>query len=193
MDPGTRATVLRVAEGSIADRAGIRPGDALTTLEGQPILSTADIQWVLHNAPRSGSLQALAERHGDVRPLTLELPEGWRRGNLSWRATSWELRRIALGGLKIEDLSDDERVEARLGRDVMALKVEHVGEFGEHARAKEAGFRRGDVIVSYDGMAGRLSESDLFAHALQEKRPGDRVAVEVLRDGERKSFELTLQ
>ncbi len=51
MDPKEMATVERVAPGSIAERAGLRPGDEIVTLAGQPLLSIADLQWVLHNAP----------------------------------------------------------------------------------------------------------------------------------------------
>ncbi|MCZ6806320.1 MAG: hypothetical protein O7F08_05160 [Deltaproteobacteria bacterium] len=34
----------------IANAAGFKVGDRIVSLKGQPILSTADIQWVLHNA-----------------------------------------------------------------------------------------------------------------------------------------------
>ena len=72
----------------------------------------------------------------------------------------------------------------------MALRVEHVGEYGEHAVAKRAGFRKGDIVVSFDGQAGRMTESDLLAYAVQRKRPGDEVAVTVLRDGETEDAEV---
>ena len=74
---------------------------------------------------------------------------------------------------------------AKLPKESMALRVEHVGEYGEHAVAKRAGFLKGDIIVSFDGLTGRMSESGLLAYALQEKRPGDEVAVTVLRNGKR--------
>ena len=38
-----------------------------------------------------------------------------------------------------------------------------------------------------------MSESELLAYALQRKRPGDEVAVTVLRDGERKTLRFALQ
>jgi hypothetical protein len=44
LDPRTRARIERVAAGSIGDRAGLRPGDQIVTAEGQPLLSTADLQ-----------------------------------------------------------------------------------------------------------------------------------------------------
>jgi S1-C subfamily serine protease len=55
------------------------------------------------------------------------------------------------------------------------------------------GFRQGDIIVSFDGLTGRLSGSELLAHALQNKRPGDEVAVTVLCNGEEKTLRFALQ
>jgi S1-C subfamily serine protease len=100
---------------------------------------------------------------------------------------------MGFGGMRLDDLDDSGRAALRLPADRMALKVRHVGEFGAHAVAKKAGVRKGDVIVSFDGREGRMSESDLLAYTVQQKRPGDEVTVTVLRDGERKELTLTLQ
>src|SRR6266446_51411 len=48
LDPKERATVLKVAGGSTADKGDFRPGDEIATLEREPLLSIADVQWVLH-------------------------------------------------------------------------------------------------------------------------------------------------
>ena len=48
----------------------------------------------------------------------------------------------------------------------------------------------GDVIVSIDGKA--VSAPDDVSSHISGKRPGDRVRVEVLRDGDRRSFEVEL-
>jgi serine protease Do len=99
MDPAEMATIVRVAPDSPADRAGLRPGDAIETLAGQPLLSVADLQWVLQNTPATARLAATVRREGRTQSLTLDLPEGWRRrGNIAWRTTTWNLRRIGLGG-----------------------------------------------------------------------------------------------
>ncbi len=95
--------------------------------------------------------------------------------------------------MKVRDLSDAARGQAGLRRDGLALEVEHVGEYGDHALAKQVGFRKGDILVSFDGLRDRRSESDLFAHALQQRRPGEHVTVVVLRDGEEQTFELALR
>jgi serine protease DegQ len=56
--------------------------------------------------------------------------------------------------------------------------------------ADRAGIRPGDVIVALDGKRIETVE-DLFAE-LNERRPGDRVAITVVRDGERRRFTAVL-
>src|SRR5437016_7217730 len=49
LDPKEKAKVKNVAAGSAAAKAGLQAADQIFTLEHQPILSLADVQWVLHN------------------------------------------------------------------------------------------------------------------------------------------------
>jgi hypothetical protein len=192
MDPREMARIVTVARNSAADRDGLLPGDHIRFLDGQPVLSVADIQWVLHGAPASGSLAAQVLRDGKPIARTISLQPGWRRGDISWRATTWDLRRMALGGMKLEAFKDAEYTRAGLRPDRMALSVVHVGEFGEHAVAKRAGFRKGDIIVSFDGLEGRMTESELLAHTIQQRAPGDTVVVTEKRDGARKTMSYVL-
>ena len=52
------------------------------------------------------------------------------------------------------------------------------------AAAQRAGFKKGDVLISFDGRTDLPRETDVLAHALTMHKPGERVAVTVLRDGE---------
>src|SRR5205085_7685000 len=54
LDPKECATVLRADPGSLAQKAGFQAGDKIKKLNGQPLLSFADVQWVLHHTPASG-------------------------------------------------------------------------------------------------------------------------------------------
>ena len=92
LDP-QRATVLRVEKDSPAARAGFQPGDQILKLQGQPLLSIADVQWVLHQtAPEAVSLVADVTRGDRTVELTLTLPAGWRqRNDISWRASTYRV------------------------------------------------------------------------------------------------------
>ena len=115
------------------------------------LLSVADIQWVLHHAPAIVQSPAQVRRGDKLINLTMTLSGGWRHGNISWRAPTWQLRQIGLGGMKLENLNDEDRRQAKLPMDHLALKVIHVGEFGEHAIAKRAGLQKGDIRSAFGG------------------------------------------
>jgi serine protease Do len=198
LDPKERATVLRVEPGSLAAKAGFEAGDTFRTLAGQPILSMADVQWVLHHVPaEGGSLQTIVSR--SVGPnlgpkpklIKLELPANWRQqDDIAWRASSWELRRIGLGGLFLKDISAELREKQNLPAEGLALRVEHVGQYAPHNRAQQAGFKKEDVLISFDGRTDLARETDLLRYTLNDKKPGESVPVTVLREG--KKVELTL-
>jgi serine protease Do len=193
MNPDERVVIKKVAEGSIAEKAGLKPGDEIATLAGQPLLSTADLQWVLHNAPARGELPAQVERDGRAQKITLTLPRGWRQqSDISFRATTWELRRMATGGLVLEDLPDAERKKRGLADDALALRVKHVGEYNEHAAAKRAGFKKNDIVINVGDRAGRMTESQFIAAALENRR-GTSLPVTVLRGDDRVELKLPMQ
>jgi hypothetical protein len=192
LDPRERATVLRVEPKSPAEEAGFEKGDVIRALGGQPLLSIADVQWVLHQAPADGpSLKAEVRRGERDVALALALPKGWRqREDISWRASTWGLRRMAAGGMLLEELPADQRKKAGLADRGMALRVKYLGQNGPHGAAYRAGFRQDDVLVSFDGRTDLSRETDLLAHALTERKVGDRVTVTLLRGG--KKIDLTL-
>jgi hypothetical protein len=195
LDPREPATVLRVEASSPAEQAGFRTGDVIRKLEGEPLLSIADVQWVLQQAsPEGASLKAEVQRGEGTTELTLTLPKGWRHGeDISWRASSWGLRRMATGGMLLEALPAEEREKAGLAEGSMALRVKYLGQSGPHGAAKQAGFRQGDVLVSFDGRTDLFRETDVLAHGVTDHKPGERVPVTVLRDGKKIDLTLPLQ
>jgi hypothetical protein len=195
LDPRERATVLRTEAASAAEQAGFHKGDVILKLEGQPLLSIADVQWVLHRASPDGvALKAEVQRGEGTAEVTLTLPKGWRqREDLSWRASSWGLRRMASGGMLLEELPAEDREKAGLADAAMALRVKYLGQSGPHAAAKQAGFRQGDVLLSVDGRTDLRRETDLLAQEVINHRPGDRVPVTVLRDGKKVDLMLPMQ
>ena len=54
------------------------------------------------HAPSAVTIEANVRRGDKDISIDLALSKGWKRGeDLSWRASSWELRRMALGGLSL--------------------------------------------------------------------------------------------
>jgi len=100
---------------------------------------------------------------------------------------------MATGGLLLEDLPAADRRRLRLKTDVLALRVKHVGQFGAHAAAKRAGFRKGDIIVRFDGLDRHMTETELIARGVTRHRRGVQVPVTVLRAGKRLALKLPMQ
>ncbi len=194
LDPKEKAKLKTISAGSSGEQDGFRSGDEIVTLGGQPILSIADVQWLLHNAGESDSLAAEVQRDGKPRLLKLTLKKGWQqRDDIAWRATSWDLRRMATGGLLFEDLTESDRGQAGLAESALALRIKHVGQYGAHAVGKQAGFQQGDILISVDGRSNQMTESDLLAYLVNAKRVGDRVPMTVLRRGEKVALTLLMQ
>jgi hypothetical protein len=195
LDPKERATVLRVDKDSPAVKAGFQKGDAILRLEGQPLLSIADVQWVLHHtSPQGAALKAQVQRNGKTVELVLNLPRGWRHlDDISWRVSTWGLRRMVLGGMILENLTAEERKTAGVGETGMALRVKFLGNNGPHGAAMRAGFLKGDVLIAFDARTDLLRETDVIAHALSNRQVGDRLPVMVLRDGKKITLMLPMQ
>ncbi len=152
------------------------------------------MQWVLHTAKAPVRLKAELRRGGRQAAATLSLGKEWRRlCDLSWRTTTWDLRRMALGGLTLEELPTADRQKVGLDDTDLALRVKAVGQYGAHAVAKKAGFQKDDIFVAFDGQTRAMTESGLLAYAVQTRMPGDMVPVTVLRAGERVDLTLPMQ
>ncbi len=122
------------------------------------------------------------------------MSDGWKRaGDISWRSSSWGLRRIAFGGMVAESLSDSDRESAKAPPKGMALRIKHVGKYGAHAIADKAGVKVGDILVAYDGKTDFEREADIFWYVASQKRVGDKVTFKVLRDGKPQEFTIPLQ
>lgn len=188
------ATVESVLPDSIAAKAGLRPGDEFVSFEGQPLISVADLSWVLHHAPESGSVSARVRRGDEKIDIKLDLPKDWRlKSDISRRVGTWPMRAMALGGLVLEELPPAERARHSLADSSMALLVKHAGEYGKHAAAKKAGFQKGDILIELGGQNGRTTESELIGHLLETSRPGEKIDATVLRGAERIELKLPMQ
>lgn len=195
LDPDQRATVKAIQPDTPAARAGFRPGDVVRSLNGQPLLSIADVQWALHQTPATGGrLAAQTDRDGTARELTIALEPGWRQADdISWRVSAWGLRRMTTGGMFLEEATAEQRQAAAVADDAMALHVKNVGQYGAHAAAKRAGVQKGDILIAFDGRTDLVREADIFRQGMWERKPGQRVPITVWRNGKQVQLQLPMQ
>ena len=184
LDPKEIAKVSRVADGSVAATAGLRPGDEITSLEGQPIVSIADVQWVLHRADDDARLDARVVRKGQEIHLVLATDTGWRRRvDMSWRSQSWVIGDELLG-LHLELLPTEAKSEHGIDANAPAWRIKRFTpkwyKGGNHI-ARKVGLEKGDVIVAIDGKSLPATKSDLLGYLVQKTQPKDVLALDVRR------------
>jgi hypothetical protein len=190
LDPDERATVRSVAPGSAAEKAGFRPGDRIVAMEGQPILSIADVQWLLHSAEAPGAVEAEVER-GER--LKLALAADWRRdGDWTSRVLVWSVRHRLLGTEPLLEVDAAERKSLGIDDGQMALKVKGLPPNWVKEKAATP-LRAGDVIVKADGRSDLVTESRLLAHLFEEVPPGGETKLTVLREGKREILSLKMR
>jgi serine protease Do len=186
IDAADGRRVQSVAGGSPAAQAGLLAGDELVSLRGQPLISLADIQWVLHTSADDDQVAATVVRNGQRLTATITLHGRWKESDIAWRASSWYGLRQ---GVKMDVLSAADKQRRGIAPDSMGLIVKNlVGKGGPKVQA--AGLRAGDVVVGVDGRTKAMTESEFLAYLRLQHAPGDSVKLAVLR-GE-KSLEFTI-
>lgn len=178
--------VARVTPGSPADRLGLKPGDVLDRMGDVPVLSFADAQFALDRAPAKGRLPVAWLRGGSSAAGEIDLPDGWRRTDISWRPS---LRRLVPSlPLYGDDLTAAERRQFGLSEKQLAFRQKAI----LSARARTAGFLPGDIITGVEGRPLDLALDDFIEVVRREYLVGDTLVLHVLRDGKSLKIPLTL-
>jgi S1-C subfamily serine protease len=188
MDVNDGLSIRLVREDSPAAEAGLKSRDQLVKLNGQPLVSMADIQWVLHTAPEQTRLTATVRRGGELIEKTIVLSGDWKKSDIAWRASSWYGLRQ---GLKVDPLPAAERQSRGIEADTLALAVK--GLFGKgKPKLEQSGLRVGDVIVAVDGRTQAMNESEFLTDLRLNHGPKDSVKLTILRGDARRELNVPM-
>ncbi|MEK0085050.1 DegQ family serine endoprotease [Benzoatithermus flavus] len=167
LDAQQGALIAQVERGSPADRAGLRPGDVVLSVDGVPVKSSADLR------NRIG----LAEVGQTV---ALEVLRDGRRSRLDVKITAARDRRADAGqppyqlaGVELSDIPPGHPAFNRIGG-VLVTGI------ARGCPAARAGLRRGDIILGIDQQPIR-SLSELRNAELPGG--GEQVTLSILRGG----------
>jgi S1-C subfamily serine protease len=179
--------IKRIKAGSPASAAGLRAGDVVRQMGVVPIHSCADAQFALDRAAKAGSVAVAWQRGGELRQASLSLPEGWRKTDLTWRPSMRHL--VPAPRLFGHDLTAEERKALGLSAKQLAFRQQAP----VSTLAQAAGIRAGDVILGVDDRTLEMDVIDFLRYVERNYLAGDRVTVNVLRDGQRLRLGMTLR
>lgn len=179
--------VKRVQAKSAAASAGLKKGDIVGRLGGVPVHSFGDAQFALDRAPKTGSLAVAWRRGGKGMEGKLALTAGWRKTDLSWRPSRQRL--VPSARLYGRDLGPPERKALGLSARQLAFRQKDVVQ----AQAREAGILPDDVILGFDGLRLEMDVDRFLKYVERNYLVGDRVTVNLVRDGKRLDLPMTLR
>jgi serine protease Do len=181
--------VKRVSSGSAAALAGLAMGDRVESVGQLPVASFLDMLTALESAPQSGTLGVRVRRGGSTRNLRIALAPGWRKYDMSWRASMWDLQPSA--SVYGEDLKPREKQTLGLAPDAVAFRQ---GDYVPPAAAR-AGIRARDIVLGVVGEENATRGMNMLqfnVHVRMTYKPGDRVVYGIIRDGRRMELPVVL-
>lgn len=97
----------------------------------------------------------------------------------------------ALLGVQYQEINNDfvEQMGKELG--ITEIGGAYVAEVSKDGAAEAAGIRKGDIIISIDGVA--IDSSARLSEIIGKHRPNDKVKISIKRDGKVKQIEVTLR
>jgi serine protease Do len=173
---GTKgALVQQVMPKTPAEKAGLEPGDVITSLDGKPVESSAALSRGVALVPPGKSVTLGLVRKGSQKTLSLNVAqrpenegaigrEDWDEGQASGDAS-----KTPKLGFKVAPLNAEVARELQLPPGLKGVVVADVVDGGP---AEQAGVQRGDIILEFNqkavtkpgdltGMVDRLKEGDL--------------------------------
>ncbi len=170
---------------SAAARAGLEAGDVVQQLNAVPIHSFADAQFALDRAPATGMIPIAVRRGDRVQEAKLTLPEGWRKTDISWRTSMRRL--VASPHLWGDDLTTREKKALGLSPHQLAFRQQN----SIPPPVRAARIHGGDIILGVDDQALDMDVAGFARYIQGNYLVGDRVTVNLLRDGKRLNVPLT--
>ena len=176
------AFVNAVTRDQPAERAGVKPGDAIVSVDGQTLTGSDDLIRTISAKTPGASVALGIIRDGKERTLTAELmnrPDPFQRGEGESEPeeapSPGSDKRL---GITVEDITPRARQEFRIDDDLRGVVITRVSQVSD---AWEKGLREGDVIVEVDQKPVISVES--YRAIVDKLRPGGIMALYVATPG----------
>ncbi|MCS6861543.1 MAG: PDZ domain-containing protein [Abditibacteriales bacterium] len=184
LDVDNNNVVKAVLPHSPAQRAGVQAGDVIVRANESLVFTAADLQFVLNAVPDEGKVSLQVSRGGKVQPpMTLPLPKGWRKTDISWRPSQADIPPTV--GVWMEPLDAAQKKQRGIAPDRMALRVTFLFR-GEEWVKTRGDLQMNDVIIGINGeQLPHMNARQFHAHFRLRFNVGDTVTLNVLRGNQR--------
>jgi hypothetical protein len=182
-----RGLVVKEARAAVQS-AGMKAGDLITSIDGTPVYTFADLQYSYDKVPRgTQQIRLGVERSGQPLELAVALPPRWWVTDLGFRQMSVDPRVY----FQSRPLTEAEKQKYELPPDGFASQVTYSDEFAGMMHLHQ--LRAGDIVFGVDG-AGRDEIADTAELFIKlRKTAGDAVTLDVIREGKKFQMQLRTQ
>jgi serine protease Do len=139
------ALVNQVESGSPAEEAGLKKGDVITAIDGQPVVEENDLRLAVAQAAPGARVHLKVMRNGHEMDLTATLAELPEKAGSKAKPNSGT--GSPLSGIEVQDLTPD--IAQQLGVPAGTRGVV-ISEVAPGSAGEAAGLKRGDVIEEID-------------------------------------------
>ncbi len=190
-DNDTDGVVVKITENSAAEKAGLQNGDVILQLNDTEISDFEDISDFMATTKSGDPVRITYQRNGQRATVNAALGEqqDWNDDEDNWESGSWNWNS--------EDMEVDvQQKEACLGVYTEGSKQDkaegaRILSFTSQSAAKDAQMQENDVITAVNGQP--ISDHSALWTEIAKYKAGDRVKVDYLRNGEKRSVETALK
>jgi len=177
LDHTTGALVGDVTAASPADKAGLKSGDVITQLNGQPIEDASQLKLRVTETTPGSQVHLIVNRNGESKAFDVTLGSVPENKVAKASESNGEARREALGGVSVTDLDQNTRAELKIPENVQGAVITQVA---PDSAAYGAGLRTGDVITELNRQPVKNAQD---AVAETEKQRSNETLVKVWTKG----------
>ncbi|MHB9030943.1 MAG: PDZ domain-containing protein, partial [Candidatus Latescibacterota bacterium] len=167
--------VASVEEGSPAGRAGLRRYDVITTMDGKPVSSAAELRNLISLRGPGSRVELTFMRDGTERTVTITIGEYPAR--TAQRSSSGSGKNVVETGLTLRELNSSTRGEFTIPPSIRNGIV--ITKVAPGSSAARTGFQAGDVILEVN----RRPVSSVGGFQESYRRAGQKIPILLFRDG----------
>jgi len=172
------ALVAQVMDGGPAARSGLRVGDVILSLDGKPIVMSADLPHLVGALKPGSKARMEVVRDGDRKMLDVNIGAMPDEGEPVAASGSGQERSDNRLGVKVTELTAEQKKSLDLPGGVVITEI-------LNGPAAMIGLRAGDVITHLNNQA--INSAETFAQVAEQLPKNRSVSMRVLRQG-RASF-----